>query len=164
MAHGHVDGTLVIAKLKRDVLGGGLYTDVTVRRDDGSHEAIGSVIATTDLRFAMVPGSRGRFYYHEVLGAKAIHGFRPLSGKAQAYFPYRWDLMTSGLGAINLLVALGWWLLQGSFAPVATIFGMIGIVMGALFLATRTAAMRHFRADDPVAPSAAELSAAGVRA
>lgn len=164
MAHGHVDGTLVIAKLKRVVLGGAIYTDVTIRRDDGTHEAIDTVVTADELKPAMVPGTRGRFYHYDVLGAKGVHGFRPLDGIARAYFPYRWDLMTSGLGAINLLVALGWWLLQGSFAPVAVISGTIGLVMGSLFLATRITALRSYHADDAVAPSGAELRTAGLRA
>lgn len=164
MAHGHVDGTLVIAKLQRGVTGGAVYEDVTVRRDDGTHEAIGTVLAADEVKSAMVPGSRGRFYFFDVLGASGIHGFRPVNGKACAYFPYRWDMMTTGLGVINLLVALGWWTVEGSFAPVATIFGLIGLVIGTLFFTTRTAAMRSYRADEAAATTAQELAAAALRA
>jgi len=163
MAHQHVDGTLVVAKLGRRVFGGTVYTDVTVLRDDGSHRAIGTVLALEDLNPAMVPGSRGRFYFYDVAGTKGIHGFRPVRGKAHAHFPLRWDGVAGGIGGSNLLMALGWYLIGGSFAPFAILLGLLGAVLAALFLDTRTSAMRAYRADDASAPIAAELRAAGMR-
>jgi len=163
MAHQHVDGTLVVAKLRRSVFGGAVYTDVTVLSDDGSHSAIGTVLALDDMKPAMVPGSRGRFYFYDAVGTKGIHGFRPVRGKAHAHFPLRWDVMAGGIGALNLLMAIGWYLNDGSFAPFATFLGLLGLVLAALFFDTRTAAMRAYRQDDASAPSAAELRAVGVR-
>jgi hypothetical protein len=163
MAHYHVDGTLVVAKLKRRLIGGAVYTDVAVRREDGTHRRIGTVMALDDMKPAMVPGTRGRFYFYDVLGSKGIHAVRPVGGKAHAYFPYRWDLMSGGMAALNLMMALGWWLLAGSFAPFATALGLLCLIMSVMFLRTRIGAMRDYRADDQddqPGPRAAELRSA----
>ena len=164
MAHYQVDGTLVVAKLKRRLIGGAVYTDVAVRRDDGSHRNIGTVMALDDMKPAMAPGTRGRFYFYDVLGSKGIHAVRPVGGKAHACFPYRWIVMSMGLGALNLLLALGWWLLAGSFAPLATALGLLCLIVSGMFLRTRIGAMRDYRADDPRVPTPAELRSADARA
>jgi hypothetical protein len=164
MAHYHVDGTLVVAKLKRRLIGGAVYTDVAVRREDGTHRKIGTVMALDDMKPAMVPGTRGRFYFHEMLGSRGIHAIRPVGGKAHAYFPYRWDLMSGGMAALNLMMALGWWLLAGSFAPFATALGLLCLIMSAMFLRTRIGAMRDYRADDQLGPWAADLRSADAHA
>jgi hypothetical protein len=164
MAHYFEDGTIVVAKLKRKLIGGAVYTDVTVRREDGSHRNIGTIMALEGMWPAMVPGTRGRFYFHDVLGSKGIHGVRPVGGQAHFYFPYRWDLMTIGMGSLNLLMALGWWLLAGSFAPFATALGLLCLTLGGLFIRTRIGATREYRADDPHARSSSELRSADAHA
>jgi hypothetical protein len=163
MAHFHVDGTLVVAKLKRNVLGGGVYQDVTVREEDGSHRNIGTLTVLSDMKAAMAPGTRGRFYVYDVLGSKGLYGARPVGAKARAYFPYRWDVMFAGMGALNLLMALGWWLAAGSFAPFAIVLGLLCLTMEALFVQTRIGAMRNYRSDDARVPSGAELRRAEAR-
>jgi hypothetical protein len=164
MAHYHVDGTLVVAKLKRRLVGGAVYTGVTVRREDGTHRAVGTIMALDDMKLAMVPGTRGRFYFHEVLGTKGIHALRPVGGTAQLYFPRRWEVMSTGLGALNLLMALGWWLLAGSFAPLAALLGLLCLATGFMFLRTRIGAMRDYRADDSPAPATPKLRSADAHA
>ncbi len=163
MAHFHVDGTLVVAKLKRNLLGGGVYQDVTVRREDGSHRNVGTLTVLSDMKGAMAPGTRGRFYFYDVLGSKGLYGARPIGAKARAHFPYRWDVMFAGMGALNLLMALGWWLIAGSLAPFAITLGLLCLTVEALFVQTRIAAMRAYRSDDPRAPSHAELRGAEAR-
>lgn len=164
MAHFHVDGTLVVAKLKRNLIGAGAYQDVTVRQDDGWHRNVGTLLVRGDMKAAMTPGTRGRFYFYVVLGSKGIYGVRPLGSKARARFPYRWDLMFGGMGILNLAVALGWWLLAGSFAPLASALALLCLVVEALFVQTRVGAMRAYRGDDPQAPTAGDLQGAQARA
>jgi hypothetical protein len=164
MAHYHVDGTLVVAKLRRNLIGGGAYQDVMIRQEDGSHRSIGTLTVLDDMKQMMVPGTRGRFYFYDVLGSRGLYGARPIGAKARAYFPYRWDLMFAGMGALNLLMALGWWLLSGSFAPFALTLGLLCLVFELLFLQARVGGMKSYRADDPRAPSPAELQGAEVRA
>jgi hypothetical protein len=163
MAHFHVDGTLVVAKLKRNLMGGAAYQDVTVRCDDGSHRNVGTLTVLNDMKPMMAPGTRGRFYFYDVLGSKGLYGARPVGARARAYFPYRWDIMFAGMGALNLLMAIGWWLLAGSVAPFTITIGLLCLVIEALFVQTRIGAMREYHGDDPRAPSAADLRAAQVR-
>ena len=160
MSHGHVDGTLVVAQLKRRLLGGAVYKDVTIRREDGSTRNLGTIMVLDDMRNAMVPGGRGRFYHYDVMGSKGIHGFRPVGGRAHAHFPYRWDLMSWCIGLLNLMVVAMWLMLDGSYAYWASAFGIMGIVMGVIFANTRVAAMRAYLADEATAPSARQLRAA----
>ena len=163
MAHFHVDGTLVVAKLKRNLLGGGIYQDVTVRGEDGSHRNLGTLTVLSDMQAAMAPGTRGRFYFYDVLGSKGLYGARPIGARARVHFPWRWDAMFAGMGALNLMMAIGWWLAAGSFAPFAITLGLLCLVMEALFVQTRIGAMRDYRADDPRAPSPSELRGAEAR-
>ena len=160
MSHQYVDGTLVVAKLKRSLLGGAIYADVTVRDREGGRTNLGTILAADAMRHAMVPGRSGRFYFHDLLGSKGVHGFRPLAGKASAHFPRRWEVIGWALGSLNLLTALSWLLLDGSFAIWAGSFGMVGIVMALLFRSERGAAMRAYRADEARAPGLADLRAA----
>jgi hypothetical protein len=163
MAHFHVDGTLVVARLGRNLAGGGLYRDVTVREQGGQHRNLGTILALAHMKPAMTPGTRGRFYFYDVAGAKGIYGVRPLGGRAQAYFPHRWHLTTLGMGILNLLTAL-FWFLMGSFAPFAAAMGILCLVLAASVLRTRIGAMRSYRADDACVPGATELCAAEARA
>jgi multisubunit Na+/H+ antiporter MnhE subunit len=67
------------------------------------------------------------------------------------------------MAALNLMMALGWWLLAGSFAPFATALGLLCLIMSVMFLRTRIGAMRDYRADDQddqPGPRAAELRSA----
>jgi hypothetical protein len=160
MSHRSVDGTLVVAQLKRGLLGAAVYKDVTVREPDGAHRKLGTLMVLDDMRHVMVPGRSGRFYLYDVLGSKGVHGFRPAAGPAHAYFPYRWEVMTWGVGALNLLMALTWLLMDGSFAIWTTGFGILGVVLGIMFLTTRISAMKAYRADDARVPGSSVPHAA----
>jgi hypothetical protein len=160
MSHGHTDGTLVVAQLKRRLLGSAaVYKDVTIRRGDGSTRNLGTILVLDDMRDAMVPGSQGRFYHYDVLGSKGVHGFRPVSGRAHARFPLRWDIMCWGIGLLNLLVVAMWLMLNGSYAYWASAFAIIGVIMGVMFTSTRIAAMKAYGADDAGPPGSDELRA-----
>ena len=160
MTHRSVDGTLVVARLKRRVLGGAVYCDVTIRGAGGGETNLGTMMALDDMRHAMVPGGRGRFYVYDVLGSKGVHGFRPASGKAYANFPRRWAVMCWGAAALNLLIALSWLLFESRFAIWASSFGMLSMVLGVTFLTTRRAAMQAYHADDYRVADQAELRTA----
>jgi hypothetical protein len=164
MSQSHLDGTLVVAQLKRSLLGGAVYTDVTVRDCKGGLKKLGTLTVLDDIRHAMVPGSRGRFYHYNMLGSKGVHGFRPVCGKAHGHFPYRWELMGWGLGLLNLMLVLIRLLTEGKIALWSVGFGLLGLVLGVIFSATRIAADKAYRADDAVMPSKAQLKAAGLRA
>jgi hypothetical protein len=158
VSHQAVDGTLVVAQLKRNLLGGAVYKDVTVREADGNHRNLGTILVLNDMRHAMAPGSRGRFYFYDVLGSKGIHAFRPKGGTAHMHFPYRWDIMSWGLGVLNLMVAMAWYMLDGRIPYWTTTFGVLGIVLGVVFLTTRLSATKAYRADEGYSSAPDELS------
>src|SRR5690349_19104151 len=66
MSHRQIDGTLIVAQLKRRFAGGGLYKDVTVRTPDGRDEKLGTLMVLKDVQHGLVPGCRGRFYSYNV--------------------------------------------------------------------------------------------------
>lgn len=149
MSHYHIDGTIKVAKLKRRLIGGAVYTDVALRENAGSERRIGTLMVLDDMKHAMVPGGGGRFYFHDVLGTKGVHGFRPIGGQARGSFPGRWEAMFLTLGLLNLALVAGWLMLDGRIAWLAACFGLASMVTTGLFAATRMAAMRAYRDDDP---------------
>ena len=164
MAHVSIDGMVTVAKLKRGLLGGAVYKDVTIRKDDGDTRRLGTIMVSNDMKHALVPGARGRFYAYDVLGSKGVYGFRPACGRAHGRFPFRWEIMGYGLGVANLLVVLSWIILSAKmpFLTTALFIAMTG--MGVLFTVNRLAAMRAYRADEVSVPSRADLRAASARA
>lgn len=160
MAHRHIDGMLTVAQLKRGLIKGAVYKDVTVRTDQGDIRRVGTMMITTDMQYAMTPGSRGRFYFYDVWGTKGLYGFRPVGGEAHARFPTRWEIMGYGIGGLNLLLVAALYLLDGKLPLLSLIFGALGIVMGAVFTATRTAGMRAWNQDGRSGHTRADLHAA----
>lgn len=147
MAHRHIDGMIAVAQLKRNLVNGAVYRDVAIRNDDGDVRRIGTMMISTDMKPAMIPGSRGRFYVYDVLGTKGLYGFRPLGGPAHARFPRRWEMLGYGLGILNILLVIALFLLDGRISILSSLFGTVGIAMGVTFTGTRLAAMRAWHVD-----------------
>ena len=164
MAHEPVDGMLMVAQLKRRLLGGAVYTDVTIRRNDGDVRRLGTVLVLNDVDHAMVPGNRGRFYAYNVLGTKGIHGFRPVGRTAHGSFPQRFEVMLLSLGLLNLLLTVYFLSTGNGFAWISGATSLLGLTCGALFLRARTVAMRAYHQDDPNFTSKAEHRSARARA
>lgn len=159
-----MEGVLVVARLKRRVIGRAVYTDVTFRQEDGSHRNIGTLIALDDMKLRMAPGNRGRFYVYDLLGTKGVYGARTVGARPYVHFPARWHVMAGGVGLLNLLMALLWYLVDGSIAPFSIGPALGCSAIAALFLKTRLDAMRVFRVDDAAVPHLAELCTADARA
>ncbi len=164
MSHDKVDGMVIVAKLKRRLIGGAVYQDVAIRRDDGDVRRVGTILALDDIRHALVPGSRGRFYVYDLFGTKGLYGFRPIGGNAHARFPQRWAIIFAMMGLLNLMVTAGWLLLDGRLAMLPTALAIMSITLSILFVCSRSAAMRTWRADDPDVRAAALMRASGARA
>jgi len=163
MSHFLIDGTITTARLKHRLIGGAVYTDVTVRQDDGDQRRIGSMMVLNDLKHAMIPGARGRFYFHNVLGTKGIHGFRPLAGAGLGSFPGRWIVMTLIIGLLNLSMVAGWLLLGEGFGSFTFATGLICLTLSAAYTVVSNAAMRAYRADDALGPNSGKLRPAVAR-
>lgn len=153
MPHFFIDGTITTARLKRALIGGAVYTDVTVRQDDGDQRRIGAMMVLNDLKHAMAPGARGRFYFHNLLGTKGIHGFRPGHGEGRGSFPGRWVATSLIIGLLNLSLVAGWLLAGEGFGPFTFATGLLCLTLSAAYAAVSSAAMRAYRADEPRGPT-----------
>ena len=163
MAHERIDGMLIVAKLKRGLLGGAAYTDVAIRRDDGDVRRLGTLMILDDMKHALVPGSRGRFYAYNVAGSKGIYAFRPEGRPARGRFPIRWEIMMYSMGLMNILMAWYFFASGSGLRWLPLVFGILLPIFGIWFTATRMAAMRTYREDE--APSGlAEFSRAAAEA
>lgn len=163
MSHFFIDGTITTARLKRPLIGGAVYTDVTVRQDDGDQRRVGAMMVLNDMKHAMAPGARGRFYFHNVLGTKGIHGFRPASGAGLGSFPGRWVIMTLVFGLLNLSLVAGWLLLGDGFGAFTFATGLTCLSLSAAYAIVGSAAMRAYRADQPRGPARGKLRPAPAR-
>ena len=163
MSHFFIDGTITTARLKRPLFGGATYTDVTIRQHDGDQRRIGSMMVLNDMKQAMAPGARGRFYFHSVLGTKGIHGFRPTGGAGRGSFPGRWVVMTLIFGLLNLSLVASWLLSGEGFGVITFAAGVICLTLSAAYAIVGSAAMRAYRADQPRGPTAGKLRPAPAR-
>ena len=147
MMHRPIEGTLMVARLKRSFLGQSVYTDVTVRRMDGSHEPIGTIVIADQLRDALVPGASGRFYFHDIAGTRGMHGFKPAGGAARMIFPMLHERMFAAFGGVNLLLALGLMLLSGDLRLLPLLVGVLAMTGWVIYRASRQAIMHDSEHD-----------------
>lgn len=152
MPHFFIDGIITTARLKQPLIGGATYTDITIRQDDGDQRRIGAMMVLNDMKHAMAPGARGRFYFHNLLGTKGIHGFRPAGGTGIASFPGRWIFVTLAFGLLNLSLVAGWLARGEGFGAVAFAAGLICLTLSGAYGIVGRAAMRAYRADEPHGP------------
>lgn len=147
MMHRPIEGILTVARLKRSLLGQSVFTDVTVRRFDGSHERIGDIVLSDRLRDALVPGASGRFYFHDVAGTKGMHGFKPAGGTARMAFPTLHERIFAAFGGLNLALAIGWLLLTGNLRLLPLLVGVLAMTGWVIYRASRQAIMHDSQHD-----------------
>jgi len=147
MMHRPIEGTVMVARFKRSVLGQSSYSDVTVRRMDGSHETFENVVVSDTLRDALVPGQSGRFYFHDVAGTRGMHGFKPACGAARMAFPVLYERMFAAFGALNLLLALGLMIVTGDLRLLPLLVGVLAATGWVIYRASRQAIMHDSEHD-----------------
>lgn len=145
--HRPIEGTLTVARLKRSLLGQSVFTDVTVRRIDGSHEAIGNIVVSDSLRDALIPGASGRFYFHDVAGTRGMHGFKPASGTARIAFPILHERIFAAFGGLNIALAIGLMLLTGELRLLPLLVGVVAMTGWVIYRASRQAIMHDSQHD-----------------
>lgn len=163
MSHFHIDGRIAVARLKRPLLGGGVYTDIVIRQDDGDQRRVGTLMVHSDMRHAMVPGARGRFYFHNVLGSKGIHGFRAAGGQGFGSFPGRWIGIFGSLGLLNMALVAFWLMIGERIGWLTFGMGLACLILAGIYGAACNAAMRAYRADDARGQAPATLHTAAAR-
>ena len=145
--HRPIEGTLTVARLKRSLLGQSVFTDVTVRRIDGSHEAIGNIVVSDSLRDALIPGASGRFYFHDVAGTRGMHGFKPACGTARIAFPILHERIFAAFGGLNIALAIGLMLLTGELRLLPLLVGVVAMTGWVIYRASRQAIMHDSQHD-----------------
>ncbi len=147
MMHLPIEGTLMVARLKRSLLGQSVYSDVTVRRMDGTQEAIGDIVISDKLRDALVPGASGRFYFHDIAGTRGMHGFKPTGGAARMAFPVLHERVFAAFGALNLALAVGLLLLSGELRLLPLLVGVLALTGWVIYRASRQAILHDSEHD-----------------
>jgi hypothetical protein len=140
-----IDGIVTVARLKRGALGQSIYSDVTIRRTDGSLEQLGSLVVANALRDVLAPGTGGRFYFHDIMGARGLHGFQPAGQAARMMFPRVNELALGLMGLLNLVMVFGWMLMDGGLRVLPFMIGVACVIGWAVFTASRQALTHDFR-------------------
>ena len=148
MMHRPIEGTLMVARLKRSLLGQSVYREVTVRRGDGRQEAIGDIVISNKLRDALVPGASGRFYFHDIAGTRGMHGFKPGgAAAARIAFPMLHERVFAAFGGINLMLAAALLLLTGELRLLPLLIGVLAITGWVIYRASRQAILHDSEHD-----------------
>lgn len=100
-----IDGRIMQARLVRARFGQRVYSEVAIRRHDGTSITLGKIVAARALADALVPGQEGRFYFHDILGAQGLHGHRRTDGTEIHDFPVGMEWALAALALVNLIVA-----------------------------------------------------------
>lgn len=104
MATGTIDGTVEQATVRRGGRGQTIYSEIRIRRDDGTVETLPKHVAASGLASALQPGSSGRFYTYKAIDHKGLSGFRGQDGRAIFAFPRTNEYLFVTLIAINAAV------------------------------------------------------------
>lgn len=154
-----IEGVLVEARLRRSLLGQLSYEQVTVRQADGREVALGRVAVAAELRDAMTPGTQGRFFFHDVVGFKGLHGFTSPDGQVRTAFPRLIEDAFGALTMINLVMLATLLTFDGSLRLLPAMMVALGATAWAIFAASRQAIVHDFRYEAGL-PQATRRSAA----
>lgn len=97
-----IEGTVVSVKLKRAAFGEHVFSNVVIRRRDGSEHELGKVSAANDLADVLSPGRDGCFYFHDVMGTQGLHAYRARGEAEHVAFPKRVERMFFIVALLNL--------------------------------------------------------------
>ena len=147
MMHRPIEGTLMVPRLKRSLLGQSVYSDVTVRRMDGSQETVGDIVISDKLRDALAPGASGRFYFHDIAGTRGMHGFKAAGGAARMAFPMLHERVFAAIGGLNLMLAITLVLLTGELRLLPLLVGVLATTGWVIYRASRQAILHDSEHD-----------------
>jgi hypothetical protein len=158
-----IEGTLVQARPRSRWFGQQSFDAVVVRRADGSEAEIGRVSVPVELAGAMAPGSRGRFYFHDVLGQQGMHGFKPLNGAARGAFPRLAEDAFGALTMINLVILATMLTLDGNLRLMPALMAALGTTLWIALAASRQAIVHDFEFEEGVAKARRDSAAQRAR-
>ena len=146
-----IDAVVVTARLKRSALGERVYTDVTLRRRDGSEQQLGRVTAPASLSDVLTPGREGCFYFHHMLGAQGLHAYRPAGGAEQTAFPMLVERVFGLLALLNLAVVSAFLSVEAGLPLVPLMLGMLATTAWATCRGSREAVLHDLRYESRLA-------------
>lgn len=151
MANIVVDGTVEEAKLKRSGRGQSIFEAVTILGADGARRKFRKLIVANEMRDLLRAGLSGRFYLHNIVDQKGLHGLRA-EGRALFAFPRGAEKLLGILGLLNLLILAGWVAMDGGVRLLPAIFGPLCAGLWLALRLARKSAEAQFAADGGVAP------------
>jgi hypothetical protein len=146
-----IDGVVISSTRKASAFGQSVYAGVTIRARDGAEKAIGGIMVSSRLADAMKPGTEGRFFLHDVMGAQGLHGFQPTGGKTRLAFPMLAERAFALLAVINLVLVWAWMSADGELRFVPLTIGILATTLWATFRGGREAVLHDFRHESRVA-------------
>lgn len=151
MANSIIEGVVEEARLKRSGRGQSIFEAVTFRRTDGTRETFRKLIVANDVRDLLKTGLSGRFYVHNFLDQKGLHGLRS-EGQTLFSFPDSLTKILCILGLLNLVMLAGWIAADGAVRLLPAIFGPLCMGLWLALRMARSSAQAHFTADGASAP------------
>jgi hypothetical protein len=148
-----IDAVVVSARLKRAALGERVYTDVTLRRRDGSEQQLGRVTAAEGLGDVLTPGREGCFYFHDMIGAQGLHAYRPAGGTERVAFPMLVERLFGLLAILNLALVSAFLAAEAGLPLVPLMLGVLATTAWATCRGCREAVLHDLRFESRVAAS-----------
>ena len=148
-----INAVVVTARLKRAALGERVYSDVTLRRRDGSEQQLGRVTAPESLGDVLTPGREGCFYFHDMMGAQGLHGYRPVGGAERVAFPMLVERIFALLAILNLALVSAFLAAEAGLPLVPLMLGVLATTAWATCRGCREAVLHDLRFESRVAAS-----------
>jgi hypothetical protein len=146
-----IDAVVVSARLQRSALGERVYSEVTLRRRDGSEQRLGRVTAANRLGDVLVPGREGRFYFHDMMGSQGLHSYRPVGGSERVAFPMLVERVFGILALLNLAVVSAWLAAEAGLQLVPLMLGVLATMAWATCRGCREAVVHDLRYESRIA-------------
>ena len=158
MANFIVDGVIEEAKLRRSGRGQSIFDSLTIRLESGKRQTYRKLIVANAMRDLLKEGLTGRFYLHNLIDQKGLHGLRAGSDSLFA-FPGGAEKLLGVLGLLNLLLLGGWIAFDGGVRLLPAIFGPLCLGLWVMLRLARKSAAAQFAADAAAGPAVQPRSA-----
>lgn len=146
-----INAVVVTARLKRAALGQRVYRDVTLRRRDGSEQQVGTVTVAETLGDVLTPGREGCFYFHDMMGAQGLHGYRPVGAAERVAFPMLVERIFGLLAILNLVLVSAFLAAEAGLPLVPLMLGVLATTAWATCRGCREAVLHDLRFERRVA-------------
>jgi hypothetical protein len=92
----------------------------------------------------MVPGTEGKFFFHDVAGFKGLHGYKAADGAVRGAFPRLLEDAFGALTMVNLVILVTLLTFDGDLRIVPALMAVLGFTAWSVFAASRQAIVHDF--------------------